>query len=115
MQRTMAATDARTHFRVALEAAESGETTLIFRHSKPAAALVPARDLEIYGMFVDVVRELGEIITDSEDVSLIAAVHKAEDEIAKGKVTWLRVPLEDPAPPAQRKPRKAAKKAPQLQ
>jgi prevent-host-death family protein len=103
MQRTMAATDARTHFRDALAAAESGETTLIIRHSKPAAAIVPARDLELYDMFTETVRELGELIQDSEDEALIAAVHKAEDNIAQGKVTWYRVPLNDPAPKPAKK------------
>ena len=51
MSRTIAASDAREHFTNILDDAEKGETTLIVRHSRNSAAVVPASDLESFMLF----------------------------------------------------------------
>ena len=91
----MAASAARNHFSDALEAAEGGETTMIIRHSKHVAALVPAQDLDTYNMVIGVMRELGELIEISNDPEIVAAVQKGKDDISRGNISWIQLPPRD--------------------
>jgi len=88
MSRTIAASDAREHFTNILDDAEKGETTLIVRHSRNSAAVVPASDLESFMLFKKILRELNETIELSEDPETIAAVIRAQEQINRGDVVW---------------------------
>jgi prevent-host-death family protein len=86
MNRTIAVSVAREQITDILDDAEKGNTTLILRHSKPSAAVVPARDLDTFKLFQRVMREVGETLEISRDPAIIAAVAKARDEINRGKI-----------------------------
>lgn len=88
MSRTIAASDARDQFTDILDSAENGETTLIVRHSRNTAAVVPAADLEGFTLYKKILRDLNETIEISEDSETIAAVLKAQEQINRGEVIW---------------------------
>jgi prevent-host-death family protein len=95
-ERTVSVSEARTGLSDILDAAERGRTTVVVRHSKPSAAIIPAGELETYHLVRRLMVELGESIAVSEDPEIVAAVHQAQDDIARGRVIWdppAQVPL----------------------
>lgn len=88
MTRTIAAAVARDQLPGILDDAEQGRTTLILRHSRPSAAVVPAADLETFQIFCRVMREVGESLDVSRDPAIIAAVRESQDAINHGQITW---------------------------
>jgi antitoxin (DNA-binding transcriptional repressor) of toxin-antitoxin stability system len=88
MHRTIPAGEARSQLPGILDDAEKGNTTVIYRHSKPSAAVVPAGDLEQFELFRRVMRELGESLEISRDPDIVAAVMRAQDAINRGEVVW---------------------------
>ena len=88
MERTVAAGEARGHLNRILDDAENGIATLILRHSKPSAAVVPASEMEAFRLFQRLMREVGEALEVSEDPEIIAAVLEAQDQINHGHIIW---------------------------
>jgi len=88
MERTVAAGEARGHLNRILDDAENGIATLILRHSKPSAAVVPASEMEAFRLFQRLMREVGEALEVSEDPEIIAAVLEAQDQINQGHIVW---------------------------
>jgi PHD/YefM family antitoxin component YafN of YafNO toxin-antitoxin module len=88
MERTIAAGEARGHLNRILDDAENGIATLILRHSKPSAAVVPASEMEAFRLFQRLMREVGETLEVSEDPEIIAAVLEAQDQISHGHIVW---------------------------
>ncbi len=86
--RTVSASEARTAFPDILNDAARGRTTVIVRHSKPTAAIIPAAELETYYLVRRMMVELGESIAVSTDRAIVAAVAKAQNDIARGKIIW---------------------------
>lgn len=84
----MAAAEARGKFPAVLDDAENGTTTVILRHSRPAAAVVPASELEAYNIVRAILRDVGESLDISRDEDIIAAVRRSRDEIARGEIVW---------------------------
>ena len=90
MNRTVAAAVAREQLTDILDDAEQGKTTVILRHSRPSAVVVPAADLDAYNLFRRIMREVGETLDMSRDPSIIAAVREAEKDIERGEIIWDR-------------------------
>lgn len=88
ISRTISATDARAELNKLLDAAEGGKTTLVVRHSKPSAAIIPAKELDTYTLVRRLLRELAETIEMSSDPAIVAAVKKAQSDIARGDIFW---------------------------
>jgi prevent-host-death family protein len=88
MSRTIAAAVAREQLTDILDDAENGKTTVILRHSRPSAAVVPAADLENYNLFRRIMTEVGETLDISRDPAIIAAVRAAQEEINRGEIVW---------------------------
>jgi prevent-host-death family protein len=88
MTRTIAAAVARERLTEILDDAELGKTTIILRHSRPSAAVVPVADLETFNLFRRLMREVGETLELSRDPGVIAAVREAEKDIKRGDVIW---------------------------
>jgi len=88
MERTIAAGEARGHLNRILDDAENGIATLILRHSKPSAAVVPASELNAFRLFQRLMSEVGETLEVSEDPEIIAAVQEARDEVNRGHIVW---------------------------
>jgi len=88
MSRTIAAAVAREQLTGILDDAENGKTTVILRHSKPSAAVVPAADLDVFNLFQRIMREVGETIEMSQDADIIAAVRASQDEMNRGEIVW---------------------------
>jgi len=88
MTRTMAAAEARGKFPGILDDAEKGFTTVILRHSRPSAAVVPASELPAFHMFRRIMREIGETLEVSRNPEIIAAVHRSQDEVNRGQIFW---------------------------
>jgi len=88
MIRTIAAGEARGQFPGILDDAEKGLTTVILRHSRPSAAVVPASDLPTFNLFRRIMREVGETLEVSRDPEIIAAVKHAQDETNRGQIFW---------------------------
>ena len=88
MSRTIAAAVAREQLTGILDDAENGKTTVILRHSKPSAAVVPAADLDVFNLFRRIMREVGETIEMSQDADIIAAIRASQDEINRGEIVW---------------------------
>ena len=88
MNRTIAAAVAREQLTGILDDAENGKTTVILRHSRPSAAVVPAADLEAFNLFRRIMREVGETLEMSHDEDLIAAVRASQDELNRGEIVW---------------------------
>jgi prevent-host-death family protein len=86
--RTIGAAEARNELPALLDRAEEGEMTVIIRRSKPAAAVIPAGDLEAYEVFRGVLHEFGEMLEVSTDPATISAVREAEEALTRGEVTW---------------------------
>jgi PHD/YefM family antitoxin component YafN of YafNO toxin-antitoxin module len=86
--RTIAAAVARDNLTAILDDAELGRTTLILRHSRPSAAVVPAAELETYRLFRRVMREVGESLEVSRDPEIVAAVRASEDALKRGRIIW---------------------------
>jgi PHD/YefM family antitoxin component YafN of YafNO toxin-antitoxin module len=86
--RTIAAAVARDQLTSILDDAENGKTTVILRHSKRSAAVVPAEDLDTYELFRRVMREVGETLELSHDPQIIAAVHASQNAINRGEIIW---------------------------
>jgi PHD/YefM family antitoxin component YafN of YafNO toxin-antitoxin module len=86
--RTIAAAVARDQLTTILDDAENGKTTVILRHSKRAAAVVPAEDLDAYELFRRVMRDVGETLEISRDPEIIAAVKASQDAINRGEISW---------------------------
>ena len=86
--RTIAAAVARDNLTGILDDAEQGRTTLILRHSRPSAAVVPAADLGAFQLFRRVMREVGETLDVSRDPKIIAAVRESQDAINRGEIIW---------------------------
>ena len=88
MERTIAAGAARGELNRILDDAENGLATLILRHSKPSAAVVPASEMEAFRLFQRLMREGGETLEVSEDPEIVAAVLEAQDQINRGHIVW---------------------------
>jgi len=88
MDRTIAATAARGQLNGILDDAEKGKTTLILRHSRPSAAVVPAKDLDAFQIFQRVMREIGETLQLSRDPEIVEAVKRSQEAINRGEVIW---------------------------
>jgi prevent-host-death family protein len=88
MTRTIAASVARDNLTGILDDAERGRTTLILRHSRPSAAVVPASDLEAYRLFRRVMREVGETLDVSRDPAIVSAVRASQAAIDRGEIIW---------------------------
>jgi prevent-host-death family protein len=88
MTRTMAAAEARGKFPSILDDAEKGFTTVILRHSRPSAAVVPASELPAFNMFRRIMREIGETLEVSRNPEIIAAVQRSQDEVNRGQIFW---------------------------
>jgi len=88
MSRTIAATAARGQLNGILDDAEKGKTTVILRHSRPSAAVVPANDLEAFRVFQKVMREVGETLQLSRDPEIVEAVKRSQDAINRGEIIW---------------------------
>jgi prevent-host-death family protein len=88
MSRTIAAAVAREQLSGILDDAENGKTTVILRHSRPSAAVVPAADLDAFNLFRQIMREVGETLEMSHDEDLIAAVRASQDELNRGEIVW---------------------------
>jgi|ERR1700681_1918542 prevent-host-death family protein len=93
--RKVSANKARAVLSDILDDATRGGTTVIIRHSKPAAAIIPAtefetyyNELETYYLVRRLMVELGESIAVSTDRAIVAAVARAQDDIARGKIIW---------------------------
>ncbi len=92
MNRTIAATAARGQLNGILDDAEKGNTTVILRHSRPSAAVVPANDLEAFHMFQRVMLEIGETLQLSRDPEIIDAVKRSQEAINRGEIIWDDMP-----------------------
>jgi hypothetical protein len=88
MTRTIAAAVARDNLTSIRDDAEHGRTTLILRHSRPSAAVVPAADLEVFQLFRRVMREVGETLDVTRDPEIIAAVRASQDAVDRGGIIW---------------------------
>ena len=88
MTRTIAAAVAREGLAGILDDAEHGRTTLILRHSRPSAAVVPATDLDVYRFFRRVMREVGETLEVSRNPEIIATVRAAQIAVNRGEIIW---------------------------
>lgn len=88
MDRTIAATAARGQLNGILDDAEKGKTTLILRHSRPSAAVVPANDLDAFQIFQRVMREIGETLQLSRDPEIVEAVKRSQEAINRGEIIW---------------------------
>jgi prevent-host-death family protein len=88
MTQTMAAAEARGKFPGILDAAEKGRTTVILRHSRPSAAVIPASELPAFNLFRRIMREVGETLDVSRNPEMIAAVQRSQDEVDRGQVFW---------------------------
>ncbi|HEV3156567.1 MAG TPA: hypothetical protein VGZ00_04410 [Candidatus Baltobacteraceae bacterium] len=88
MTRTVAAAVARDNLTDILDDAEQGRATLILRHSRPSAAVVPVVDFEAYKLFRRVMREVGETLIVSRDPDVIAAVRSSQEAINRGEIIW---------------------------
>jgi antitoxin (DNA-binding transcriptional repressor) of toxin-antitoxin stability system len=86
--RTVAAGEARGLLPGILDDAEKGFTTVILRHSRPSAAVVPAGDLAAFNLFRRIMREVGETLAVSGDAEIIAAVKRAQEELNRGQIFW---------------------------
>jgi antitoxin (DNA-binding transcriptional repressor) of toxin-antitoxin stability system len=86
--RTVSASEARTALPEILDEAEHGRTTVVLRHSRVAAAIIPAGELETYNLVRRILSDLGETIQISRDPEIIAAVHRAQDRINRGEIVW---------------------------
>lgn len=86
--RKVSATKARATLRDILDAATRGRTTLVIRHARPAAAIIPAAGLETYYPVRRMMVELGESIAVSTDRAIVAEVARAQDDIARDKIFW---------------------------
>ncbi len=89
MRRTIAASAARDHFAAILDDAENGTVTVVLRHSRASAAVVPAADLEPFDVFRRIMRDLGATLElGEEDPDVIAAVKRSHAAIDRGEITW---------------------------
>jgi len=88
MNRTIAAAAAREQLTDILDDAEHGKTTIILRHSRPSAAVVPVADLETFNLFRRIMSEVGETLDMSRDPEIIAAVRAAEIDVDRGEIIW---------------------------
>ncbi len=88
MHRTIAAAAARGHFTDILDDAEKGKITVILRHSRPSAAVVPAADLVQFDLFRQIMREVGETLQVSRDPEIVAAVKKSQSALDGGEIVW---------------------------
>ena len=88
MSCTIAAAVAREQLTGILDDAENGKTTVILRHSRPSAAVVPAADLDAFNLFRQMMREVGETLEMSHDADLIAAVRLSQAEMTRGEIVW---------------------------
>ncbi len=88
MTRTMAAAEARGKFPSVLDDAEKGLTTVILRHSRPSAAVVPASELSAFHLFRRIMREVGETLEVSRDPKIIAAVKRSQEQVNRGEIYW---------------------------
>jgi len=86
--REVSAREARATLPDILDAAKRGRTTVVIRHAKPVAAIVPAAGLEMYNLVRHIMVQLGESIAVSTDRTIVAAVVRAQDEIAREKIFW---------------------------
>jgi PHD/YefM family antitoxin component YafN of YafNO toxin-antitoxin module len=84
----IAAGAAREQLPSILDNAEKGETTMILRHSKPSAAVIPASEIETFHFFQQMMREVGETLELSRDPEVIAAVKRAQHQINHGEIVW---------------------------
>lgn len=89
--KTMSVKEFRDNLSEALDGAKIGETQIIVRHSKPIAALIPVAKAELLRLVDVVLRELGEAELISRDAAIVAAVKRADEEIAQGKIIWYAV------------------------
>jgi antitoxin (DNA-binding transcriptional repressor) of toxin-antitoxin stability system len=86
--RTVAAGEARGKLPGILDDAEKGVTTVILRHSRPSAAVVPAADLPAFNLFRRIMREVGETLEVSSDPQIVDAVKRAQEQVNRGEIFW---------------------------
>jgi prevent-host-death family protein len=86
--RKVSANKARAVLSDILDDATRGGTTVIIRHSKPAAAIIPAAEFETYYLVRRMLVDLGESIAVSTDRAIIDRVATAQNHIAHGKIIW---------------------------
>ena len=87
----MPAKEARENFSHLLDDAASGQGTVIYRNSKPAAAVIPAHLADLLPVVHAILCELGESVELSHDPEILDAYERAQGELARGEITWYEV------------------------
>jgi prevent-host-death family protein len=88
MERIVSASTARDRISEILDQAERGVSTLIVRHSRVIAAVVPAAEHGADQIFIALMREVGETIELSSDPEVITAVVHAKEQIKEGNIIF---------------------------
>jgi prevent-host-death family protein len=86
--KTVQAKEARAKLSELLDRVAEGESRLIIRNSKPAAALVPPEQARWLGYLGEIQAEFAESLDISNDKDLAAQVKTANEEVAEGNVVW---------------------------
>lgn len=89
--KSMPAKEARGRFSELLDDAASGKGTVIYRNSKPAAAVIPPDLADLVPVVQAILFELGESVQLSHDPEILAAYEQAQGELARGEITWYEV------------------------
>ncbi|HEX5275168.1 MAG TPA: type II toxin-antitoxin system Phd/YefM family antitoxin [Candidatus Rubrimentiphilum sp.] len=86
--KTVQAKEARANLSELLDRVAEGESRLIIRNSKPAAALVPPEQARWLGYLGEILAEFAESLEISGDQDLVEQVKIANQEVAEGNIVW---------------------------
>jgi len=89
--KSMPAKEARDKFSDLLDDAEGGRGTVIYRNSKPTAAVVPPQLADLLPVVQAILCELGESVELSHDPEILAAYKRGQAELEHGDITWYEV------------------------
>jgi len=89
--KSMPAKEARDKFSDLLDDAEDGRATVIYRNSKPTAAVIPSQLADLLPVVQAILCELGESVELSDDPEVLAEYERGQAELERGQVIWYEV------------------------
>jgi len=84
----MSVTEARADFSGVAARAKNGTVTMVYKNSKPEAAVVSPEIAEAAPFVIALLREFGISLEMSRDEDLLAAYRRGLEEVERGDVVW---------------------------
>jgi prevent-host-death family protein len=86
--KTLSVTEARKDLSGVVSRAEGGESVMLIKNSKPAAAIVSAEIGELAPILMALMREYGISLEMSRDPDVLEAFRRGQAELERGEVVW---------------------------